>query len=611
MSNSNTAPNRLINEKSPYLLQHAYNPVDWYPWGDEAFEKAKTEDKPIFLSIGYSTCHWCHVMENESFEDVEVAAALNNDFVCVKVDKEERPDIDSIYMRVCQGLTGSGGWPLTIIMSPEAIPFYAATYLPKHDRYGIRGILSILEAVQFAWKNSKDALLESGNRVLAVLKKETLSHGAYVGQLQEEFADVLKQAAEAFIPMFDKKNGGFGGRPKFPSPQNLMLLMRYYDLTGDGRFLHVAEKTLIQMYRGGFFDHLGGGFSRYSTDERWLAPHFEKMLYDNALLAVCYAEAFALTKKEIYKRVCSSILEYLAAEMSSEEGGFYSAQDADSEGEEGKYYVFSIKEIHDLLGDDAVYFCNQYGISNEGNFEGKNILNLLDNDSFEDLLDDERAQRCRQKILEYRKGRMKLHKDEKQLASWNAMAIAAFAKAGRLLEKGEYIERAEKGARFIEKHLLTEDGGMHVRVMDREAGGIGHLDDYAFYGWALAELYDATVNDGYLDKAVAVFQQIQNRFADGLKGFFLTDKNGEKLISRPKEIYDGAVPSGNSAAAFFFARLSKQTRLPEVEKAAKKQIEFMCGATRGFPEACPFAMLGLMTIYSNKSYLCENGACSI
>ncbi len=612
MTNNSKVPNRLISEKSPYLLQHAHNPVDWFPWGQEAFEKAKAEDKPIFLSIGYSTCHWCHVMERESFEDEEVAQVLNRDFVCIKVDKEERPDIDSVYMRVCQGMTGSGGWPLTIMMSSDGLPFFAGTYLPKHDRYGIRGVLSILEAVDFTWKNQRAALLETGRRVLGALEKETYAtYRPYNDGAQGEFASFPQRAAEALLTLFDAQNGGFGSRPKFPSPQNLMLLMRYYDLTKEEKYLNAAEKTLTQMYRGGIFDHIGGGFSRYSTDSRWLVPHFEKMLYDNSLLAICYAEMFALTDAEIYRDVCKETLNYLMQEMSSQEGGFYSAQDADSEGEEGKYYVFSAEEIRDLLGNDADYFCRVYGIDEMGNFEGKNILNLLENDEYFVVPSDETIARCREKLLRYRAGRMLLHKDKKQLTSWNAMAIAAFAKAGRLLGIEEYTQRAKEGAAFTEKYLEDANGTMHVRVIEGEAAGTGNLDDYAYYGWALTELYDATADDEYLHKAVAVCKEIQARFADGNRGFFLTDKDAEKLISRPKEIYDGAVPSGNSAATLFFAKLAQQTKMPEALEAAERQIAFICASTRSFPEACPFAMLGVMMQYSGRSYLCENGTCSI
>ena len=611
MSEKDNNANRLIHEKSPYLLQHAYNPVDWYPWGEEAFAKARSEEKPIFLSIGYSTCHWCHVMEHESFEDEEVAQVLNRDFVSIKGDKEERPDIDSVYMRVCQGMTGSGGWPLTIVMSPDGLPFFAGTYLPKYDRYGIRGILSILEAVEFAWQNQRAALLETGERIRGVLDKEM--QAAYRPDKGEAnaYADFPQKAAQALLAQVDARNGGFGGKPKFPSPQNLMLLLRRYDLTKDEKLLHAVETTLTQMFRGGIFDHIGGGFSRYSTDARWLVPHFEKMLYDNSLLAICYAEAFALTGNTLYRAVCKDTLDYLMQEMSSAEHGFYSAQDADSEGEEGKYYVFSAEEIRDLLGDEADYFCRVYGVEETGNFEGKNILNLLENDEYFVVSSDETIARCREKLLRYRADRMLLHKDKKQLASWNAMAIAAFAKAGRLLEAEEYTQRAKEGAAFMEKYLVDADGAMHVRVMDEEAAGTGHLDDYAYYGWALTELYDATADNTYLDRAVAVCKEMQARFADGNRGFFLTDKAGERLISRPKEIYDGAVPSGNSAAALFFAKLALQTKLPEVAEAAEKQIAFICASTRNFPEACPFAMLGVMMRHSDKSYLCENGACSI
>ena len=366
-------PNRLVNENSPYLLQHAYNPVDWYPWGEEAFVRAAAEDKPIFLSIGYSTCHWCHVMAHESFEDEEVAEVLNRDFVSIKVDKEERPDIDSVYMSVCQGITGSGGWPLTIIMTPDQKPFFAGTYYPRERRYNVPGIIEILEAVIKSWKEERESLYRAGDKIIGVLSGRQHEQSGHPGREKRSGSrlkkDIVEEAKEILYQGFDNWYGGFGVSPKFPSPHNLMFLLRYHKFEKDEHALEIVEKTLQQMYRGGIFDHIGYGFSRYSTDDKWLVPHFEKMLYDNALLAIVYLEAFQVTGNELYKTVAMKTLSYITREMTGEEGGFYSAQDADSEGEEGKYYVLSQKEILDLLGeDDSLPFCEFFDITEEGNF---------------------------------------------------------------------------------------------------------------------------------------------------------------------------------------------------------------------------------------------------
>ncbi|MEL7655517.1 MAG: thioredoxin domain-containing protein, partial [Bacillota bacterium] len=423
MVNTTKMPNRLINESSPYLLQHARNPVDWYPWGEEAFNRAKTEDKPVFLSIGYSTCHWCHVMAHESFEDEEVAEVLNRDFISIKVDKEERPDIDAVYMSVCQGLTGSGGWPLTIIMSPDQRPFFAGTYYPKTKRYNVPGLLEILDAVTKEWKGNKDSLLETGDKIVNALKAGTQKQDHdMTGQIDHNglSKDIIHEAKELFSQSYDERYGGFGRSPKFPSPHNLMFLLRYSKFEKDERALEIVEKTLLQMYRGGIFDHIGYGFSRYSTDEKWLAPHFEKMLYDNALLAIICSETYQITGKELYQRVARKTLSYITREMTDEQGGFYSAQDADSEGTEGKYYIFTPDEILKLLGEqDGTLFNGFFDITGRGNFEGSNIPNLLKNKVYDPIPDMIRG--MIPKVYEYRYNRTRLHKDDKQLTSWNSL----------------------------------------------------------------------------------------------------------------------------------------------------------------------------------------------
>lgn len=412
MTNTSLVTNRLINESSPYLLQHAHNPVDWYPWCDEAFQKASQEDKPVFLSIGYSTCHWCHVLSHESFEDSEIAALLNDNFVCIKVDREERPDIDAVYMSVCQALTGSGGWPLSIFMTPDQKPFYAGTYFPKNTRYGHIGMRELLLQLSEMWRNERQELLEAGEEIVGYIRS------------QEEKAEesgqpdwnLLKLAAETFQRSFDKQFGGFGHAPKFPMPHNLLFLLRYGNYMQDNELLHLANDTLIKMYRGGIFDHIGGAFSRYSTDDRWLIPHFEKMLYDNALLAYTYQEAYEQTGNPLFRMITIRTLDYVLAELTDSNGGFYCGQDADSEGEEGKYYSFMPGEIKGVLGvEEGQHFCQSYGISDAGNFEGKSIPNLIENPDFM-LVYEKQKEHCH-RLYEYRLHRYHLHKDDKILPS--------------------------------------------------------------------------------------------------------------------------------------------------------------------------------------------------
>lgn len=581
--------NQLIHEKSPYLLQHAYNPVNWFPWGDEAFLRAKAEDKPIFLSIGYSTCHWCHVMERESFEDEQVAQVLNRGFIAIKVDREERPDIDAVYMAVCQALTGSGGWPLTILMTPDQKPFYAATYLPKTSRYSMPGLLELLEAVDERWRSDRKQLLKAGTEILSYLdsspeqgEKTTLS-----------VRDILS-AKNSFLQRFDEEYGGFGDSPKFPSSHNLMFLLRCYAQERDPYVLGAVEKTLCQMYRGGIFDHIGFGFSRYSTDRMWLVPHFEKMLYDNALLTMVYSETYQITGADFYKKTAQKILQYVLREMVSPEGGFYSAQDADSEGEEGKYYVFTPDEIISLLGEsDGRYFNDYFGITEQGSFEGKNIPNLLQNPHFEET--DERIESLFPKVYEYRFGRTSLPKDDKILTSWNALMSAALAKAYRILGDREYLRAAEKAMSFLENSLGDGHGGFHVRWRDGEASGTGNLDDYAFAIWALLELYDATFRPGYLSFALRLNQKMLADFRDEKNGgFYLTSGEAQPLILRPKETYDGAVPSGNSVAGYCLMRLARLTGDAGLEETAERQLQFLADAFGSYPLGGSFALMAQM-----------------
>ncbi|WP_300382041.1 thioredoxin domain-containing protein [Clostridium sp.] len=561
--------NHLINEKSPYLLQHAENPVNWYPWGSEAFAKAIEEDKPIFLSIGYSTCHWCHVMAHESFEDEEVAELLNDNFIAIKVDREERPDIDNIYMTVCQNMTGRGGWPLNVILTPEGEPFYAGTYFPKYSKYDMPGMIDLLKQINDEWKFNKDRAINLGKEV-----KESLdtiySYKTSGVQLNKTLLDsCFNQIREDYEPNY----GGFSKSPKFPTPHKIMFLLRYYKITGNDEALDMVNKTLESMYRGGIFDHIGFGFSRYSTDNQWLAPHFEKMLYDNALLTIAYLEAYEVTKNNLYKKVAEDVIEYVFRELLSEEGGFYSAEDADSEGEEGKYYIFNPLEVEEVLGrEDGFYYNYYYGITPSGNFEGKNILNLI-NKSYCDFF-DEKIKELNIKMLKYRKSRMNLHKDDKILTSWNGLMIAALGKAYKITLKEKYLKVADKAVEFIYNNLIDNEGRLLARYRDKEGNYLGYLDDYAFLTYGLIELYESSFDVKYLEKAVKLNEDMINKFKDNKDGaFFMTMEEGEELITRPKEFYDGAIPSGNSVAAYNILRLSKITGDSKLEDLGYENLK--------------------------------------
>ncbi|MFZ5974167.1 MAG: thioredoxin domain-containing protein [Bacillota bacterium] len=592
-------PNHLIHEKSPYLLQHAHNPVNWYPWGDEAFNKAKAEDKPVFLSIGYSTCHWCHVMAHESFEDEEVARLMNRDFVAVKVDREERPDIDAVYMTVCQALTGQGGWPLTIIMTPEQKPFFAGTYFPRQQRYSMPGVMEILQSVAEQWKTNKPGLIESGDSITQAIQSAPDKKG---GTLSKK---AVEDAFSMFASAFDEAYGGFGRAPKFPAPHQLMFLLRYHHVHKNKRALAMVEKTLEQMYKGGLFDHIGFGFSRYSTDNKWLVPHFEKMLYDNALLTMVYLEAYQITKKELYRTVAEKTLEYVLRELTDEQGGFYSAQDADSEGVEGKYYVLGRQEILNLLGEEyGSYFCAHFGITDKGNFEGKSIPNLIENRDFDKP--DERIERLRKTVFAYRAKRTVLHKDDKILTAWTSLMTVAFAKAYRILGKPEYLAAAKKAVGFIETKLTDNNQRLFVRYRDGEAAHRGNVDDYAFYVWALCEMYASTFDAAYLKKALRFNQAAIDFFWDNENGgFFLYGQESERLIHRPKERYDGAMPSGNSVAAYNLVWLSKLTADPGLEELAQRQLETYIDDTKNYPIGFSFYLMALMpALYDSREIVC-------
>lgn len=591
--------NRLIFEKSPYLLQHAYNPVDWYPWGKEAFAKAEAEDKPVFLSIGYSTCHWCHVMERESFETEEAAQALNRDFVAVKVDREERPDIDAVYMEVCQAMTGSGGWPLTVLLTPEQKPFWAGTYLPLHNRYGQPGLVELLEAAAQLWREDRDSLTKQGEQLADLISNR--------GERESRQPDKAMPAAAArhLGQGFDPQNGGFGGAPKFPSPQNLLFLLRWGKLEQDHNACRMAETTLTQMARGGLFDHVGGGFSRYSTDKSWLVPHFEKMLYDNALLAYAYLEMYQQSGQEFFRAAATRTMDYALRELSLPEGGFCCGQDADSEGVEGKYYLFTPGEIEEALGKvEGEKFCRRYGITEKGNFEGKNVLNLLDDPHYEEAWAE--TADSLERLYQVRSRRVKPHLDDKALTSWNALMICALAKAYRVLGENRYLETAQIGLEFIKKYLAAPEGRLYIRWRDNDAAGQGQLDDYAFLIWALLEVYAADQDVSRLEEALKLADAMESLFWDEKAGgFFLTPADGEQLISRPKELYDGAVPSGNSIAAQVLCRLAKLTGEPDRQEAADRQLSYLAGNTGSYLAGYCGAMLAFCeALYPSRELLC-------
>jgi len=572
--------NQLINEKSPYLLQHANNPVDWYSWGDNAFEKAKKENKPIFLSIGYSTCHWCHVMAHESFEDENVAKLLNETFVSIKVDREERPDIDSVYMTVCQMMTGKGGWPLTIIMTPDKKPFFAATYIPKESRYGMMGLKDLVIRIKSLWNSERIKLIDSAEQITMAL--QNISNEAPGDKLNE---NALIETYNQLMIQYDKTNGGFGIAPKFPTPHNLIFLLRFWKRSRKKEALEIIETTLQKMRQGGIYDHIGYGFHRYSTDSKWLVPHFEKMLYDQALIAIAYIEAYQATKNLKYSKTAKEIFEYIFREMTSLEGGFYSAEDADSEGEEGKFYLWSVKEINDLLTkDDAELAFKIFNLTDTGNFKeevngkdtGLNILHL--NSSYQEIsknLDisqedlENKIEKVRKILFEAREKRIHPFKDDKILTDLNGLTIVALSKAATVFSDLTYLNAAKKAANFILKNLRKPDGRLLHRYRDRNADVDGYLTDYAFFIWGLIELYEASFDVFYLQTALELNEKLLKHYwDDSIGGFFFTADDGEQLITRQKELYDGAIPSGNSISFLNLLRLSFITGNLQLEEKA-------------------------------------------
>lgn len=547
-------------------------------------------------------------MAHESFEDQEAAEVLNKYYVAIKVDREERPDIDSVYMSVCQALTGSGGWPLTIIMTPEQKPFYAGTYLPKYSRWGSAGLLDVLASIRKLWENEKSRLLEAGDEITGYLnKEETPSEN----EGKEPGRDLFLSAASLLKRSFDEKWGGFGSAPKFPMAHNLIFLLRHHYFEKDKDTLLAGEKTLRQMYRGGIYDHIGGGFSRYSTDEKWLVPHFEKMLYDNALLLYAYTEAFAMTGDSLYAGVSRGIIRYIREVLTDEQGGFYCGQDADSEGVEGKFYTFQKEEIKQVLKDDAEEFCKWFGISEKGNFEGKNIPNLIGNENYHTgskILED----LCK-KLYDYRITRTVLHTDDKILTSWNGLMIGALAKAYQVLGDDWCLNGAKESQQFIERNLTSDKGRLFIRYREGHAVHDGQLDDYAFYAFGLLELYEASYDIRYLNIASGISEKMLELFFDEAKGgFYMYAHDRDKLISRPKELYDGALPSGNSVAAYVLEKLYHLTGKIKWQSVLEKQISFLTQEVKKSPANYCFSLLAFQGIlYPSTEIVCVSSEDSI
>ena len=587
--------NKLILEKSPYLLQHAHNPVDWYPWGPEAFEKAKKEDKPIFLSIGYSTCHWCHVMERESFENEDIAHAMNEHFVSIKVDREERPDIDQIYMNAVQGMTGSGGWPLSAFLTHDLEPFWGGTYFPPESRFGRPGFKDILLEIAKIWKQDRNKLIEAGREVGAALKKMDRSSPGD----RELSVETLKHAYASFLDLFDSQEGGFGGAPKFPRSEAISLLFRIHRRTGEQRAFQMAALTLEKMARGGIYDHLGGGFHRYSTDERWLVPHFEKMLYDNALLAKSYLEAYQIDSNPMWSGVARETLDYVLRVMTAPEGGFYSAEDADSEGEEGKCYVWTEVELQKLLTPpEFKKVTDVFRVHAAGNWESKTILNMDMGTPWAFRYEEPLAGAMR-KLLAHRNTRIQPLKDDKVIASWNGLMIGSMSYAAQVLgaDGDKYLAAARKAADFLLK-TMWNGKNLQRRYRDGDVRFSASLDDYAFLIQGLLDLYETDFDVRWFQAALALQKRSDELFWDVKDGgYFFTDANTDTkdatLIAHSKDIYDGAVPSGNSVAALNLLRLYGFTSNDAFQKKARTIMKVFGDFVSSHPQASPALLMAL------------------
>jgi len=623
-----TFTNRLANETSPYLRQHAHNPVDWYPWGTEALQRARELNRPIFLSIGYSACHWCHVMEHESFEDPKIGQLLNEHFVSIKVDREERPDLDQIYMTAVQLLTQHGGWPMSVFLTPDLKPFFGGTYFPPEDRYGQRGFAQVLHAVIDAWRTRRDAVADTAEQLTQGIQR-AMQVEPKPGDLSEQ---LLRNAAGQLRRRFDPYHGGFGAAPKFPHAMDLRVLLRAWKRFGDDDALAMVTKTFDCMARGGIYDHLGGGFHRYSTDERWLVPHFEKMLYDNALLTVAYVEAYQATGNQLYREIVEETLDYVMAEMTAKDGGFFSTQDADSEGEEGKFFVWTKAEIDEVLGPDvAKVFCAVYDVTADGNWEGRNILNRARGYDVEaKLLDLPEAQlrqmllEAKAKLLEVRGRRVWPGRDEKVLASWNGLMMTALARAGQALGRGDYVAHGLAALDFVANHLTTREGrllrtcggvkkGVRHLLPERpegcfaqkgpdpffDAGGgqpklAGYLEDYAFVLEGMVAMYEASWMGACLTRALRLADAMIEQFWDPAEGgFFYTGRDHEALIARTKDQHDSSIPSGNGMAVTALLRLARLTGRDDLRDKAVQTLQLFRGLMESSPLAAGQMLVGL------------------
>ena len=612
-------PNRLIHEKSPYLLQHAYNPVDWYPWGEEALATAKRQDKPVFLSIGYSTCYWCHVMEQESFENPGIAQLMNAQFVSIKVDREERPDLDAVYMSAVQAMSGQGGWPMSVFLTPDGKPFWGGTYFPPEDRWGKPGFSTVLEQIADVWKTKRQAILESSRQIT-----EAIQAGTRPGTAVPLTTETLELAARQFTQQFDERFGGFGPAPKFPRPHSLSFLLRAWSRSRDPHVLKMVEATLQAMAGGGIHDQIGGGFHRYSTDERWLVPHFEKMLYDQALLAKAYLEAYQVTGKELYAEVARDVFEYVLRDLRDRalQGGFYAAEDAGEVGKEGEFYVWTVQEIEQALGaQDAKLFTRFYGVTPGGNFSaheseagggsaprpgrlggehGTSILSTgipLEEIAMRDGVPVEtlrpRLDAARATLLQARHARRRPHRDDKILTDWNGLMIGALALGGRVLDEPRYLEAAAGAARFLLGHSRRGEQLLH-RYRDGEAAIPAFLDDYAFFSWGLLELYEATGDPLWLAKAKALADQmVRQQWDEAGGGFSVSGARNERLIAKPMELYDGALPSGNSVAALVLVRLAQMTMDKALHGYAERLFQTFSGQAHQAPSAFPQFLIAL------------------
>jgi uncharacterized protein len=589
--------NALIHETSPYLLQHAHNPVFWHPWGEEALSKAKREDKPILLSIGYSACHWCHVMEHESFEDEGIAQLMNESFINIKVDREERPDLDSIYMTAVQLMTGRSGWPMTVFLTPDQVPFYCGTYFPPDDRHGMPGFRRVLLSLAQAYQEKKPMIRSNADALVADLNKSNILKDAH-GRLDVE---ILDSAVSALAVDFDSQYGGFGTAPKFPPSMALTFLMRSCRRTGAEKFLEIIHRTLESMACGGVYDQIGGGFHRYSVDAQWLVPHFEKMLYDNALLSRAYLDAFLLTRKDLYRRICRETLDYVAREMTSPEGGFYSSQDADSEGREGAFFLWTPRDVYAGLGEqDGALFCQYYGITEEGNFEGQNILHVpkplgmiagLNHVTEEQLF--EIIQRGRQKLFDVREKRIKPGRDEKVLTAWNGLMLRSFAEAANALEREDFRQIAVRNAEFLLSTLRCS-GRLLRSYKDGQSKFNAYQEDYACLIDGLISLYETTFNVRWIREAESLADQMIQLFWDASGGgFYFTSEDHESLIHRPKDLSDNAIPSGNSVAAGAFVKLWKLTGNSRWSRYAETILESVAARMSEYPSAFPHMLCAL------------------